>query len=191
MLTESEAIGRAKERDLSGLRTLVELHQQEALRLVALIVGDRQLAEDVVSDSFLTAFDHIAQFDEHRPFFPWFRRILVNNALKRIQRRNRFLPLNSYGSADTNVVDYLSSLPDPSNAVEEMEMKAVVRGAIDSLSPRQRAVIVLRYYHDLSEAEIAETLNIPGGTVKSRAAAGVKRLGGLLNGIRSLLLNLF
>jgi RNA polymerase sigma-70 factor (ECF subfamily) len=191
MLTESEAIGRAKEKDLSGLRVLVELHQQEALRLVALIVGDRQLAEDVVSDSFLMAFDHIAQFDERRPFFPWFRRILVNNALKRIKRRNRFLPLNSHGSADTNVVDYLASLPDPSDAVEETEMKTDVRRAINSLSPQQRAVIVLRYYYDLSEAEIAQTLNIPGGTVKSRAAAGVKRLGGLLSGIRSSLPNLF
>lgn len=190
MLTEGEAIRRAKENDLSGLATLVELHQQQSIRLVTLIVRDRQLAEDIVSDSFLTAFDHIAQFDEKRSFFPWFRRILVNNALKRLKRRNRLLPLHSpfeEESSDTGVVDRLAASPDPSTTAEETEMKALVREAINALSPKQRAVIVLRYYEGLSEAEIAETLGIPGGTVKSRAAAGAKRLAGLLNGVRSLL----
>lgn len=194
MLTERDAIGRAKKNDLSGLRTLVKLHQEESIRLVALIVQDIQLAEDIVSDCFLKAFERMGQFDENRPFFPWFRRILVNDALKRISRRNRLLSLDSIGderAVETSILDYLSSIPDPSDLAELAEMKNVVRKAINSLSPKQRAVIVLRYYFDLSESEIADTLGIPGGTVKSRAAAGIGRLNDLLSSVRSSLIGLF
>ncbi len=194
MLTEGEAIRKAQENDLSGLRGLVELHQLESVRLVTLLVRDRQLAEDIVSDSFLIAFERIRQFDRNRPFFPWFRRILVNNSLKRINRNKRFLSLDTFmgeESIETNVLKHVTSLPDPSDIVEEAERKAVVKEALNSLSSKQRAVIVLRYYFGLSEAEIAETLGIPRGTVKSRTAAGIGRLTGLLSGLRSLLLSWF
>lgn len=194
MLTELEAVRRAKENDLSGLRVLVELHQQESIRLVVLIVQDRQLAEDIVSDSFLIAFERMEQFDENRQFFPWFRRVLVNNALKRINRRKRLMSLDTLTqkeSIEMNVLIRLTSLPNPSDIVEETELKALVRGAIDSLSPKQRIVIVLRYYYGLSESEIAETLSIPHGTVKSRASAGIGRLAGLLSSLRSITLSLF
>ena len=195
MLTERKAIKSAQENDLSGLRGLVELHQHESIRLVTLIVRDRHLAEDIVSDSFLTAFERISQFDQNRPFFPWFRRILVNNSLKRINRRKRFLSLNAFigeeGSTEINILKHITSLPDPSDIVEEADRKAMVIEAINSLSVKQRAVIVLRYYFDLSESEIAEALGIPRGTVKSRAAAGIGRLAGLLGGLRSVILSLF
>lgn len=194
MVTEYEAVRLAKENDLAGLRALVELYQQESIRLAALIVQDRQLAEDVVSDSFLKAFERIEQFDVNRQFFPWFRRILVNHALKKIDHRKRFISLDVFTGREadnTNILNQLGSLPDPSDTLEEAEVKAAIRAAIESLSPKQRAVVVLRYYFDLSEAEIAETLHIPRGTVKSRAAAGIGRLTGLLSGLRSLLPGLF
>lgn len=191
MLTEIEAVRRVKENDISGLRALVELHQHESIRLVVLIVRDRQLAEDIVSDSFLTVFERIKQFDENRQFFPWFRRILINNALKRINRRKQFLPLAILLERDSSEkidLSALALLSDPSEVVEESEMKVVVREAINSLSPKQRTVIVLRYYFGLSESEVAEALGIPRGTVKSRTSASIGRLAGLLSGLRSLLI---
>lgn len=194
MLEENEAIMRAKKGDLSGLKALVEMHQQDAIHLAALIVQDSQLAQDIVSDSFLKAYDRIDQFDENRPFMPWFRRIIINDALKRISRHKRFIPLDGLIRRKENetrtMVDLAALIPDPSDAVERSEIKAIVRRAINSLTAKQRAVVVLRYYFDLSEAEIAETLNIPRGTVKSRVAASMGRLSGLLSELRSLLLSL-
>jgi RNA polymerase sigma-70 factor, ECF subfamily len=193
MMTESEAIKRAKVKDLAGLQALVELYQRESIRLVFLIVRERQLAEDIVSDSFLTAYDRIQQFDENRHFGPWFRRILINNALKRVNRRKRFLSLDAYIRQEpigTTISEHFASSSDLSEVMEETDMKTAIRDAVRSLSPKQRAVIVLRYYFDLSEAEIAEVLGIPRGTVKSRAAAGIGQLAGLLSGLRSFLLNL-
>lgn len=194
-MEEHEAILRMKKGDLSGLRALVLMYQGKAIRIVALIVEDNQTAEDIVSDSFLKAYERIEQFDEKRPFMPWFRQIIINDALKRISRRKRLLALDGLTrgkEVKTSISGYLVSLePNPSNAAEEAEIKAIIKSALDSLTPKQQAVVVLRYYFDLSEAEIAEVLDIPCGTVKSRAAASMRRLSALLSGLRFMPLSLF
>jgi RNA polymerase sigma-70 factor (ECF subfamily) len=186
---EPEAIACAKRGDLSGLETLVQLHQQQAIRLAALITRDLQMAEDVVSECFLTAYERIAQFDEQRPFRPWFHRIVTNAALKAASRQNKLTSLEDGVNTGESAVDMLEHLigsaSDPEEIVEQAELRAVVRTALASLTPKQRAVLALRYYSGFSEAETATALGIPPGTVKSRLAAGVSRLRGLLANLHS------
>jgi RNA polymerase sigma-70 factor (ECF subfamily) len=84
------AISRLKQGDLNGLEALVSRYQAQAVHAAYIIVYDRLLAEDVVQTAFVKVAERIQQFDDERPFAPWFLRIVVNDALKlaRKQKRN-------------------------------------------------------------------------------------------------------
>jgi RNA polymerase sigma-70 factor (ECF subfamily) len=161
------------------------LHGQEAVRLAALITRDHQSAEDVVSHSYILAYERIHQFDDRRPFWPWFRRIVANAALKSLGREARFFSLDDLEetmlSADTALNSAIAARADPEQQLEASLDREEVRRALAALTPKQRAVVVLRYYAGMSEAEIAASLNVPGGTVKSRGSAAVSRLRRLLS----------
>ena len=86
---EREAIVALRRGDIKGLELLFRLHQLRAIRTAYLITGDQQTAEDVVADAFLTVYERIRQFDERRPFEPWFYRIVVNGALVVVRRVTR------------------------------------------------------------------------------------------------------
>jgi RNA polymerase sigma-70 factor (ECF subfamily) len=186
-LDEAEAIARVKRRDLSGLEVLVQLYQQQAVRLAVFITRDLPTAEDVVSDCFLLAYERAAQFDDRRPFRPWFLRIVANAALKVVRRQSKLMALepNEAEPFEHQFERLLDPMADPDMAVEQAGVREAVRAALAALSPKQRAVLALRYYVGLSEAETAQALGIPSGTVKSRLSAGMGRLRTLLADWRS------
>lgn len=168
---EREAILALRHGDAAGLPPIVALHQTWALRLAAVMVGDRALAEDVVADAFLRAFGAIRRFDPERPFSPWFRRMVVTGALKvlRSRRREAEIPLRLTGST-----------PSAEEVAEHAQLQASVRAAVASLPPTLRATVVLRFHEGLKEREIADCLHCPLGTVKWRLADARKRLRRLL-----------
>lgn len=182
--SESQAIARLKRGDIQGLAHLVERYQIKALRTAYLITTDRALAEDIVQTAFVRVYERIQQFDDQRPFAPWFMRMVANDALYAITRQQHPLSLNhTVDETDLTWVDLLpetdpAALPDL--ALEAVETREVVWGALQQLSPDQRTVIVLRYYLGLSEEELADQLNSPPGTVKWRLHAARKHLRGLL-----------
>jgi RNA polymerase sigma factor (sigma-70 family) len=92
-MDDQTAITHLKQGDLDGLESLVEGYQARAVHAAYLICCDRALAEDVAQAAFVKAAERIQQFDETRPFAPWFFRIVVNDALKAAQRQMRILPL--------------------------------------------------------------------------------------------------
>ena len=172
---EREAILRCRDGDLAGLEVLFELHRVRVLRTAYGIVGRHHLAEDITQQVFVELFTAIRKFDPERPFAPWLYRIVVNTSLKELRRRHhRSLPLDE-AAADLPSLD---SLPDL--IAEESEVKRVMWTAIQALSPKQRAAVVLRYYHGFSEAEMAVALGCRRGTVKSRLHSALRRLEHLL-----------
>ena len=177
-MTDEEAITRLQQRDIGGLDPLVIRYQVQAVRAAYLICHDRALAEDLVQAAFVRVYERIAQFDARRPFGPWFLRSVVNDALTATTRRARIAP-HAFDSADETL-----ALVDPGPALDERlaagETRAAVIAAVRALPPAQRAAIVLRYYLDLSEAEMAERLDCPPGTVKWRLHAARQRLRRLL-----------
>lgn len=176
MMDEAEAIARLKRGEIHTLRILVANHQVRALRTAYLITQDRALAEDIVQDAFLSAYRAIRQFDERRPFGPWFNRIVVNDALKRARRAATQVSLQDDGLENAAHEDAPEGAPDLDDMLDRNETDQLVGEALAILSPEHRAVIVLRYYLDQGEAEIAAQLQIPVGTVKSRAHAAKRQL---------------
>lgn len=173
-MQESEAIARLKGGDISGLETLVQLYYQPALRIAFLICRDPALTEDVVQSAFVRVYERIGQFDAQRPFEPWFMRSVANDALKAIRRRpdrawNALVAQAQTRSSDT-----------PEGLLLAAETRTEFRAVVERLSPTQRAVVVLRYYYDLSDSEVAQHLGVPAGTVRRRLHDARQRLRQLL-----------
>lgn len=177
-MDEAQAIARLKRGEISGLEFLVRRHQLKAVRAAYLITRDRSLAEDIVQTAFLRVYERIHQFDSTRSFAPWFFRIVANDAIKAVTRSSRVVSLTSY---DDNLNGKLHELladsaNDPQQSVEAVELEQIMENALATLSPDQRAAIVLRYYLDVSVKEMANTLDTSTGTIKWRLHAARQQL---------------
>jgi RNA polymerase sigma-70 factor (ECF subfamily) len=177
-ISETQAITRLKQGNLNGLEVLVNHYQVKAVHAAILILHDRMLAEEIVQSSFVRVAQKIHQFDDHRPFGPWFLRIVINAAIQEANRQRRLSPLEPPMDEETGgAAEWLA---DPGLCPEELaENEALYRAvwqALDQLPPYQRAAIVLRYFEDCSEAEITRTLQRPLTTVKWWLHAARKRL---------------
>ncbi|MEA4907472.1 MAG: sigma-70 family RNA polymerase sigma factor [Chloroflexi bacterium] len=177
-MDEQQAIAYLKRGDPGGLEVLVELYQLQALRAACLITGDRPLAEDIVQNAFLRAAQRIEQFDDQRPFGPWFLRSVINDALKAVERQKRLLSLE--GEGEDEALELVDGTPLPEELVERAETRQALWQALEQLPPRQRAAIVLRYYLGMSEADMAGELDGPAGTVKWWLHSARQRLRRLL-----------
>ena len=140
-------------------------HWHRLLRLATLLVDDRQTAEEVVQDAFAATYERWGRLRDTNAVLAYLQRSVVNGSRSRLRRRG----VARRGTRTLSVV------PAPS-AAEEAESRAdvdAVRRAIAGLPARQRQVLVLRYYLDLHEAEIAEVLQVSRGSVKAYASRGL------------------
>lgn len=178
-MNEQEAIQRLKRGDIRGLEFLVNCHQVKAVRTAYLITRDLGLAEDIVQDAFIQAYRAIRGFDGSRPFEPWFMRSVVNASVKIMQRSARQVQVGD--EADESLLAELAARVESVEAqVESIEVQDQIWDAMQKLSPRQRAVIVQRYFLEMSEAEMAKESGTAAGTVKWMLNAARERLRGLL-----------
>lgn len=150
------------------------------MRAAYLIV--RVLAEDVAQGAFVRVYERVGQFDEGRPFGPWFMRIVVNDAIKATSRRERTVSFDG-GNGDPGEA-LAARLADPGAGPQELaedeETRRRVWAALEELPPAQRAAVVQRYYLGMSEAEMAGSGASPPGTIKWRLHAARKRLAKIL-----------
>jgi RNA polymerase sigma-70 factor (ECF subfamily) len=180
--SDGQAIRRLKCGDIGGLECLIARHQAKALRTAFLITHDEPMAEDVVQDVFVRFYQRAESFDEARPFEPYFMRSVVNAALNCIEREKKG---RSFTDADTSELENL--LEEAASVEEQVEfntLKWQIAEALADLPPRQRAVIVQRYYLEMSEKEMSEALDSPPGTVKWLLNTARTRLRALLGSER-------
>lgn len=162
------AISRIKQGDLTGLEILVNRYQVQAMQAAYAIVYDRALAEDIVQSAFVKAAEKIHQFEEERPFGAWFFRIVVNDAIKTAKKQKRTISLDD--QLDEPVAQLAKWLIDPNlkpeQLVEQKEARGLILKALQSLAPEQRAVIVMRYFLKMSEADMVVKMDRPLSTIK-------------------------
>ena len=177
------AISRIKQGDLNALEYLVNRYQVQAVHAAYLVIYDRALAEDIVQTAFVKVVERIHQFDEQRPFGPWFFRIVVNDAIKAAKRLKQHISLD--GQLDDLAVKLgawlMEPTPQPSQLIEEKEARQLILKAIESLAPEQRAVIVMRYFLEMSETELSAKMDRPLSTIKWWLRDARKRLRNFLS----------
>ena len=147
-------------------------YQDVALRTAHLVCPEAD-ADDAVQDAFLKAYGALARFREGSPVRPWLLRIVANEARNRRRSAGRRAGLALRAAA---VDPSPSDEPGPESSVIAAETRDEVLGALRSLRDEDREVLGARYFLELSEAETAETLGLPRGTVKSRTARALGRL---------------
>ena len=159
-LQEQEAIRRCQAGDLAALGVLFEMHHLAVYRTAYGVTRRHDEADDVTQDVFIELSTAIKRYDLKRPFFPWLHRIAVRRSLDRIKKRkDRDVPIE-------DIIDFPSPTPSPDMEAERSLLEAAVWNALAALGPKHRAAAVLRYYHGLSEAEMAVALNCRPGVVK-------------------------
>ena len=164
-MTEQKAISLClKHRDPAGFEFLVRRFQREAFYHAYALMANEADAADACQDAFASAFAAMPRLDALDRFYPWFYRILRNrclNMLAREQTRNRYAASQSKESG--------SIVPStPQSDIENREERERVWQQLRHLKPKHREILTLKYIHEFSYDEIAETLGIPRGTVMSR-----------------------
>ena len=181
-MDDLQAIQCLKNGEIGGLEILVTRYQSKAVRVAFLITHDESLAEDVVQDTFMRIHHNISYFDSSRPFEPYLLRSVVNAALNAAQKADKNLSLDG----DLNQVEgFLSQAASVESEVEYLQLKQKMIAALANLEPRQRAVVVQRYYLEMSEKEMAAALDTPPGTVKWLLNTARTKLRDMLDSERS------
>ena len=158
-----------------SLVALFDAHYAALLRLATLLLDDRSAAEEVVQDAYLRLHGRPLDFGDPARAAAYMRSTVLNLARSRLRRRRL---------ARTHV---RIARDDVTSAEDAAVLRADQRHVLDalrSLSPRQRECLVLRYYLDLSEAEIAEALNVSPGSVKTHTSRGMAALATRLEALR-------
>lgn len=151
---------------------LYSAHYRSLVRLAALLLRDSESAEDVVQDSFVAMHGAWRRLRDRERALPYLRQAVVNRARSALRRRKVEVKYAPTPGPDAPSAEY--------GALGAVERDAVLT-ALDKLPVRQRETLVLRYYGDLSEAQIAEAMGISRGSVKSHAFRGMAALRELLD----------
>jgi RNA polymerase sigma-70 factor (ECF subfamily) len=157
-VTEPDLIDRSRRGDPDAWEALTRLHQEPVFRLAYLLLGDPDDAQDVTQEAFVRAYYALPRFDAARPVRPWLLRIVSNLA------RNRRRSLGRYFAH----LNRLARTADDRAAALERDDSQAVWQAVQRLKPDFQQALYLRFFLDLSEAEMAAALEVPPGTVKSR-----------------------
>jgi RNA polymerase sigma-70 factor, ECF subfamily len=168
-MEENQSIAQLKRGDIDGLEFLARKYYLRALRAAYLIIHDHALAEDVVQNCFVNLSKKISQFDESKPFQPWFMRIVINDAISACRKYNREISMDDFDENEGHF-DELLKISGNGRSVEDSyisnETRTAIWNFIEELNPQQRAAVVLRYYLNLSENELVEELQRPKSTIK-------------------------
>ncbi len=161
---EAAALARARQGDPAAYAVLVRLHAPMAKRL-AVLAGAGNEADDVVQEAFVKAYQALPRYRDGAGFRPWLLRIVVNET-RNLQRGRSRRVLRELRVAGQEAV--VQQVTDPADEAVTTTRRSALLEAVGSLPDDLREVVTCRYLLELSEAETAQTLDIPAGTVKSR-----------------------
>ncbi len=167
----------AKQGDRQAFDALVETLRGRAFHVARSLVGSREDALDLSQEAFLKVFRARETFREGEPFLPWFHRILRNTCFSFLRQRGRLKKLSlSAGAEDEGDWELADEGPAPDANLEADERARAFRVALGRLSAKDREILVLRHFEELTYRELAEALGIPEGTVMSRLFHARRRL---------------
>ncbi len=168
---EPKLVAAAKAGDIAAFEELVGRYERKIFRLAQNITQNKEDAEDVMQESFLKAYEHLAEFQGNSRFYTWLVRITVNQALMKLRkRRPNVVSLDEEIDTGEDLVprDVVDWGPSPEERYGTTELGQILSTAISELDPAFRIVFQLRDIEELSTEETAEALDLSVPAVKSR-----------------------
>jgi len=157
--------------DAVAFEVLFKKHREQVARLVYSIVKDEALTEDIVQDVFLLVYRNLPKFRGDAAFKTWVYRIAVNEAMRQMSKARRWSSLPQERAESLSLPPTILTFQEgdsPERVLIEGEQRHLIQEALDSLKANHRIILTLYYLEDLSVQEIAQVLDIPEGSVKSR-----------------------
>lgn len=172
---DAQLVERVKLGDVKAFEMLVVKYQRRIERLIGRMVRDVDIVEDIAQETFIRAYRALPQFRGDSAFYTWLYRIAVNTAKKALMdmKRNPLVPESAMlrdedGDEPSRAESELTDGETPEGILASKEIAAAVNSAVEALSEELRQAITLREIEGLSYEEIAEAMNCPIGTVRSR-----------------------
>ena len=162
-MNELLLISRARGGDREAFGALVEQYRDNVYRLAYRMCGNAYDADEAAQEAFVAAWRALPNFRGDAKFSTWLYRLTTNAAIDVMRREKRH---QTVGNGE--MVDLADDADSPQETVERTEQQEAVQKALATLSEEYREVLLLRYMEELDYAEIAEVLQLPSGTVKSR-----------------------
>jgi len=174
--SDRELMGRVAAGDRDALGPLMERHHVRIYRIALAYLRDRDEAQDAVQETFVKAYQGAARWDGSAEVAPWLARIAVNNAIDRYRRARRRLASETPLDEADHGERIAAGSPSPERRAMDREAGERISAALRGLPDRQRAVVVLRLYEDMNLEDIAQTLDMSLGTVKSSLHRALRRM---------------
>ena len=168
---DRELVHAARAGDTIAFDSLFYRYRDGIYRLGLAITKDPSAAEEIVVDTFARAHRAIERLEPDDSLRPWLYRVAVNLSYNRRPRKGV-----TFSSLDDGTEDIAADGESPSEAAERAERRRVVLECVDALGPKHKVVVVLHYLNGLNLAEIAEVVEVPVGTVKSRLHYALRQL---------------
>src|SRR5215469_18805823 len=169
---ELDLARRALGRDEAAVRAIIKAHNRRLYRLARGILRNDNEAEDVVQETYVRAFTHLAEFRGDSSLSTWLSRIAMNDALGRLRRQRPGVELSTLpsGTVEAQIIQFplLSDTDDPEKTMAQREIQHVVEGAIDELPEPFRMVFITRVVEGMNVEETADILGLKPETVKTR-----------------------
>lgn len=162
-MNELLLISRARGGDRDAFGELVEQYRDNVYRLAYRMCGNAYDADEAAQEAFVAAWRALPNFRGDAKFSTWLYRLTTNAAIDVMRREKRHQTVG-----DGEMVDLADDADSPQETVERTEQQEAMQKALATLSEEYREVLLLRYMEELDYAEIAEVLQLPSGTVKSR-----------------------
>jgi RNA polymerase sigma-70 factor (ECF subfamily) len=172
-LDDQALVERARTGDVNAYEALVQQYQQLAYRVAYQVTGDAADAEDAAQEAFVNAYYALGRFRPGAPFKPWLCRIVANEARNRRMSAHRRTALAERAHRAQASGE---AAPSPEAAAEASEFRATLVETLGRLRDDDRLILSYRLFFDFSEADMAEALKLPKGTVKSRLSRALTRL---------------
>jgi RNA polymerase sigma-70 factor (ECF subfamily) len=169
-ISEAELVERLVSGDKAAMQAIFTAHHLRVFRFVLRLVGREDVAEDVVTEVFLDLWRQAGQFEQRSSLSTWLLAMARNKAYSAMRRRRE-------EQLDDGVAEAIPDRDDtPEIHAQKINKAAIMRRCLDKLSPEQRAVMDLVYYHEEPIEAVSRILGIPENTVKTRMFHARKRL---------------
>jgi RNA polymerase sigma-70 factor (ECF subfamily) len=163
-ILEPETLDQVQKGNQEAFTQMVEIYQRPVFNLCYRMLGDPNEAEDAAQETFLKVYRNIKRYDHERPFSTWLLSIAAHHCIDQLRKRR----MNVVSLDDLPYIDPPDSAPGPEASFSLMENQQNVQTLLRSLSPPDRAAVIMYYWYDFSYEEIAQSLSLSVSAVKSR-----------------------